>query len=56
MDLIVKTGRLADNSSVLNTYAPDNNYEFSEIKALLDSVSNYSENQPKSNKMRAIGH
>ena len=47
MEIRIKTGKLTKNLSILNTYAPDSNYEFNEIREYWEAVDNFAHNLPK---------
>ena len=47
MEIRIKNGQLSKNIPILNTYAPDSNYEFSEIKEHWGEVNKLIFNQHK---------
>ena len=46
MEIRLKTGKLAKNLSILNTYAPGGNYEFNEIMESWGTSGNFIRNLP----------
>ena len=47
MEMRIKTSRLTSNLSILNTYAPGIDYEYSEITERREATNNYMVNLPK---------
>ena len=46
MEIRVKTGKLTKNLSIPNTYAPDSNYEFNDIRERWETVGDFARNLP----------